>query len=342
MNDSGDPPPGSSPQEPDSGRQFGLSALSPYVKPFNWPIVLALAAIYGVIQYNIDSLKITQALQLAMTPLAALIAIGLYHILQKRVEPQSSLQDVDRAAAWITTLASLTVLFILVHVAIPEGDIRDVFGAVSAVLFMATVVLFLLARNISELSSRHWEGSDVYPPARYPLAWLVDGAVVVGLSIVVAAAVTAVNLVFDGLYSLGAPATLTIIAAVTFLYLVISIAVSGGTYGQRLAGVRVVTATRRLDRPGLLRIAFRTFLPLALFYGFYMLVYLEDEGSVSLDDGLLRYVAYSVAVLAALGLLLGNLSIAVLRNMHPQGQGLLDLIAKTVVLPADEVTAATS
>ena len=343
MEDAGDSPPDSSLPEPDTGRQFGLAALSPYAKPFNWPIILALAVAYGVIHYNIDSLKLTQALKLAMTPLAGLIAIGLYDLLKTRVEPKAPQKNVDKAAAWITSLASLTILFILVHVAIPEGDIRDALGAVSAVLFIATIVLFLLARNISDFNTRHWEGSDTYPPARYPLAWLIDAIIVIVSSTLIGAAVILfVNLVCDDRYGANAPVTLSILAAVTWIYQVAAIRLWGCTCGQRVVRVRLVTATSDLDRPGFVRVALRTLLPLAPFYAFYMLIYFEGEGSVNLDDGALRLVFGGIAVLAALGLLLGNLSIAILRNMHPQGQGLLDLIAKTVVLPVDEVTEANS
>lgn len=75
MNDSGGSLPDSSLPESDSSRQFGFAALSPYARPFNWPVVLALPVAYCAIQYNVDSLKLTQALTLAMTPLAAVVAI---------------------------------------------------------------------------------------------------------------------------------------------------------------------------------------------------------------------------------------------------------------------------
>ena len=341
MTNSEEEPPNTSPQESNNDRQFGCAPLKDYAKPFNWPIFLGLAAAYIAIHYNIDSLKLTQALKLAMTPLAGFIAIGLFDLLRMRVEPQLPLRNVDKAATWITSLASLTVLLILVHVAIPVGDIRDTLGAVSAVLLLATILLFLLARNITEFNTRHWEGNDVYPPARYPWAWLVDAIMVATLSILVAVAVGLVaNLACDDHYDLGAPATLSIVTAVSYVYQVASISLFGYTYGQRLAKIRVVKATEDLRRPSLLRTGYRTFLPLAHFYAFYMLIALEGEGNISLDGGIPAFIGGAVSLLAALGLMLGSLSIVILRNIHPQGQGLLDLIARTVVLPADEVPGA--
>lgn len=325
-------------EEPDDRELFGWKALEGYASPFNWPIVALLVVVFVATLTGVENLELTDSLKLAVTSMTVLLAADLLGLVSTRVEPQPTRsRRTDRVFSWIQASASVAIVSILVHVALPAGNARDLLAAVSAVLVLATILLVFRPRNIVEHRPRLVPEDGAYPPTRFPLAWTVDLVMSTAISIILGSLiVVAKNAVSEEIYDPKEFATFSLVCCSAYIYQIVTIRMFGCTYGQRLARIRVVTE-RQLRRPKLSTIALRTLIPIASVYTLVLAISLEATGAVNEENG----VWYSAFVVGAVFLMLlnaiGFLSLVFFRNIHPRGQGVIDLITKTVVMPADKV-----
>ena len=330
---------------------LGWSALRESAQPIGWPGYLIVVAVMILLSFYQDSLQLTQALQLALTPLTVLLAIGSLPLLRQLVTmgisdtlesaeaiPASAPKTVGEVATSVSgslaILASLNIFFILLYVALPQGELRDTLGILSAAWLFALVIFAVRIPALIRWQKEFGVG-DREPDSRVPStggkhAWVIDFViciVIVGLVPVVWGTMSSVSTTNRIQSSPVAFWAATV--APCYLYQLLSVGIWGRTVGQRAALIRVVRAANG-RRVGWSRASLRILLPMAPVYLFYLLLLLGSSDSTRSEVPFLSFALGATAVVFMLSIMLSILSNILVRNLHPRGQGVLDLIMRTV------------
>ena len=107
--------------------------------------------------------------------------------------------------------------------------------------------------------------------------------------------------------------------------------------GQRVCKVKVIrqSSGESLSLP---YASFRTLVATAPALAIFALFYLESIESISHENDIHYYSAYTAIVVVLLGLIVGGFSITLIRSEHPRGQGIVDLLVRTISIPDDGET----
>ena len=330
---------------------LGWSALRDSAQPIGWPVYLIAITVIVLLALYRESLKLTQALQLAVAPLSVLLAIGSLPLLKQLVTsglpddvesaesmpggaPNTADELVARVLGSLAILASLNILSILLYVALPRGQVQDTLGLLSVALLLAIVIFSLKIPALTRWQ-RLYGVENAAPDASVPstggkFAWVLDLAICAIIVVIVPLVWGAVTSVSPITLLQDSPMIFWISTVVPcYLYQLISVRVWGQTLGQRTAWTRVATAVSGTPL-GLWRTSLRILIPMSpvsLFYLVLLLVASDNSGS---EDSFLSYALDWTAAVFMISILLGVLSNILIRNIHPRGQGLLDLVMRTV------------
>ena len=327
----------------DSGwdtRGLGIRGLHGRADPLGWPSVIFLFLAFVVIGVSVDSLRLTKTLSLAITPLTVLLTVGgspLLRLIADRASQEKGrdFTTLEKCSMLIALTTTIAIVLILVHVALPSGQFRDVVGVTSACMILLLPIVLLRAKAILRFVKDI--GRDMNPDPPLPAranrwAWVVDTAVSIPVILVVTWLLAprieqASNEAWPGLVTFW-----TALVLFYCIYEVASLRIWGRTMGQWLVRVRVA-ASEDGERPSIARITLRTLLVTLPLFFYLLLPFMQSSESSLIENRVFSYVVVVGFSIAMIFLLLGVISLVWLREIHPRGQGLLDLVSKTVSVP---------
>ena len=321
-------------------RGLGITGLKGGAGPLGWPAVLFLFFAFVLVGVHVDSLNLTEMVKTAIAPLTVLLAVGgapLLLLIADRAEqnPNRHATTLEKCSMLIALVTALAIVSILIHILLPVGEARDVAGVTSVCLIILLPIALLRTRailNFIDSMGRGRDPSTPLPTKARRWAWVVD---LFSSGLVVLIIVWLLAPRIEGLATTAWPESVTLwtsIVVVYYVYQVLAMRTWGRTLGQQLVRVRVVSS-RSGERPGLARIMIRTFFPTLAGFFYLLLPLLESSTSSLMDSGTLPYVVSIGFALSVIMLITGVASLVWLREIHPRGQGLLDLITKTVSIP---------
>ena len=253
---------------------------------------------------------------------------------------QRSMRELGMRLAVLIILVLIFVVSLTLFLAVPTGTAKDVLivtGWSSAIaslgwLFFSDRIRDLGAkiRQFTDSNYSSWRGSS--------WSWIPDLGIWVLLTIAATlgtAATARLATVLTNRTSEDSSASLRwapIVAAIV-CYLYQSVFTSRrGTLGQALSGVRIV---RQDDfEPLSSRVAFlRTLVVSAPAIAFFVLVAINSEPSIDREYSPQDIAEIVAIIVLFLGLAVGGISKSIIRPEHPHGQGLADLLTKTICVP---------
>ena len=325
-------------------RGLGIAGLKGGAGPLGWPAVLFLIFLFVLVGVHIESLNLTEMVKTAIAPLTVLLAVGgapLLLLIADRADqnPNRQADTLEKCSMLISLVTTFAIVSILVHVLLPIGQARDLAGVTSVCLIILLPIALLRIRAIISFIDRLGRSSDPSPPlptkARR-LAWVVD---LLSSGLVVLIVVWLLAPRIERLATTAWPESVTLwtsIIVVYYVYQVIAIRAWGRTLGQQLVHVRIVSS-RNGERPRLVIIMIRTLIPALTGYFYLLLPILGSSTSSLMNSKTIPYLISFGFALSMIVLIVGVASLAWLREIHPRGQGLLDLITKTVSIPHPRV-----
>ena len=321
-------------------RGLGIAGLKGGAGPLGWPAVLFLFFTFVLVGVHIDSLNLTEMVKTAIAPLTVLLAVGgapLLLLIADRADqnPNRQATTLEKCSMLISLVTTLAIVSILVHILLPAGQARDMAGVTSVCLIILLPIALLRTRAILSFIDgigRSSDPSTPLPAKARRWAWVVD---LLSSGLIVLAIVWLLAPRIERLATTAWPAPVTLwtsIIAVYYVYQVIAIRTWGCTLGQQLVRVRIVSS-RSGERPRLVTIMIRTFIPTLAGFFYLLLPILGSSTSSLMDSRTMPYVISIGFALSMIVLIVGVASLVWLREIHPRGQGLLDLITKTVSIP---------
>ena len=233
-------------------------------------------------------------------------------------------------------LATVFALSALLLPTLQTKMARDIAAMVTISSLLAAIVWALLSTTIVNLVSQLFGPQiDNYPPRASNLPWMMDLAVWIFLTITTLLIVSVfIQSSDDGEQHLPLYPWL-IAASVCFVYQWIGTSLFGGTIGQRVCHVRILMQITGA-RLSLLYSLFRTLIVTAPALSIFTLVYLDSIDSVSHVGGIGYYSVYAAIVVFLIGMIVGGFSMVLIRTEHPRGQGVVDLLLRTISVPYAE------
>ena len=319
-------------------RCVGWRGLWSRLLPFCVLAVLFLYFLFYVSWIHRETLNLDETLKFALALPSALLVFGRPQIrsLFAIDGPQHiTTRSEQNLADWIRKGAMASLLMILFHIALPEGDVKHAIGSLSASMFVALVISIglgdIIVTLMDESDTRRQTDPLPLPPKAPTHGWIRDVLVWIAIAFV-AIIVTAVLSVIVGLDNEGTRNLIWCTMAMSFyvLYYVVSVSYGGGTIGQRKAGSRVVRQTTG-SHISFARAVFRALLlnvPMYCLLAYSSVASLHGESS----DPSFFYQVVELSAIVSLLLLVsvGALGHTVLRDVHPRGQGVVDLCSGTM------------
>ncbi len=321
-------------------RGLGIAGLKGRAGPLGWPAVLLLLFLFVLVGVHIESLHLTEMVKVAIAPLTVLLAVGgapLLLLIADRADknPNRQATTLEKCSMLIALVTTLAIVSILVHIILPVGEARDLAGVTSVCLIILLPIALLRIRAIISFIDRLGRSSDPSPPLPTKArrwAWIVD---LLSSGLVVLAIVWLLAPRIEGLATTAWPESVTLwtsIIVVYYVYQVIAIRTWGCTLGQQFVRVRIVSA-RNGGRPRLVTIMVRTLIPTLTGFLYLLFPILASSTSTLMSSKTIPYLVSLGFALSMIVLIVGVASLVWLREIHPRGQGLLDLITKTVSIP---------
>ena len=308
---------------------LGWAGLRRRTGPIGWPTILIGLTIVVVASALHESTAVTRGLTATgFLALAALVhKAWQMHDQHLRNELRGTLDATDALylVLLLATAVSTTVYFRV------SDDIREDVVTLPLFITALTVICFIRIHRISESMAHEPDvdhARDELPKSTYRWSLAVDAVV----WLLVAVAVTTLVALLaefaipmsDATYvSLAAAA----IAVSCFAYQVLMVQVLGYTLGHKVAGVRM-RSTPDGGQVGLLLSAFRTWLLMIPLFVACALVAFSADGS-SLNARPAHVLEDLAAGTLVVWIVLGSISVVWIRDLHPRGQGLLDLLTRT-------------
>ena len=323
---------------------LGWSGFRSRPAPILWVILFGSFVLISVLWSHRDVLINAPVDQKTMFALYGVIGVLLRPALRVFRSDRRMREVGLRQGVLIFLVGSLTAS-LFIFLSLPPGSPREVLVVMAGIFFLASTVWFVFSDGIRTLGTRIRQQFSIDSESRWrgsSLAWIPDLGMWVLLTIgaaLLTASVSRIASVFtvhdpNGLVAVSRYAP--IVAAVTcYLYQTVG-TYSGGTFGQCLFGVRIV---RQDDfEPISLRHAFiRTLVVSAPTLAFLVLVAIGSESPINDKYSLQDYAGIAAASVLILGITVKAISISLIRQEHPHGQGLMDLFIRTICVPRELV-----
>ena len=349
----------------DSG-ELGWKGFQRELKPLGGTALVSIGATSAISFAFADSLDLTAALEHSITLLTVLVAIGILPLIRinlwrsttddhpddtsdesasedetAQTSEHRSITDEDLVVGLVAAQAGIAILFVLVHLALPEGDVRSMSGAVAIVLTLASIATVVkctsILRYIRESSDAQETHSNL-PLGSQRVAWLIDvlAFFLTGVLVLLILGVLALCGVTLG-WAQQVPGWWSLTMGAFFVIQLGRLQLWQSTIGHRVARVKIVG----YDGHALpfWRMGVRTLLPLLPLYLTFLLDFCREVDCCFVDDwhedvnGWFGedLVVYLFGVLSV-WIILGIFSLLVMRQFHARGQGLLDILIRSVMV----------
>ena len=317
-------------------RCVGWKGLWARLLPFVVLVVLLLYVLFYVIWIHRESLSLDEALKIALVLPGALVVFDLPQVRGAFAKsPNTATPAEQKLAGWIRRAAVANVISILIHISLPDGDAKHAIGALSALSLLAILISIGIGQRVAlliEEAERRRQSDPLPLPPKAPThGWVYDVLVWCALAFLAIVATAMLSLVVgvenDGTRSL---IWCTTTMGFYFVYCIVGVSYRDGTIGHQKAGCRVVRQTTG-DRVGLARSALRALMligPVHCLLAYSSVASLEGAPN---NPGFLFQLLELSAVVSMLVLIsAGALGHIVLRDVHPRGQGVVDLCTGTL------------
>ena len=320
----------------------GLAGLRDWADPLGWKLMTPLLAVGTAVYWFHDELHLKKSLTLAVTPLTALLAvaivpwiISLMHSLSaegkdKTTDDESVQNPEDRAKLGLAAVALLNITLILVYVALPPSEPRTLIGTLSVAFLLYLLAIVISGRRTIPmlLAGPRPEPTDGAPLPRQRFAWVIDLLLLSALVVVTGAALALAS----GLLSLELSTLFWLWwgfgMAIYFLYYVLSLSICGRTFGQKRMRIRIIRWGGDEIKWG--RALLRTILGGASTISFILVSAMPDSADLGASPLAFKFLYYGSLIGFGINFILGCMSLAIVRDLHPKGQGVLDICTDTL------------
>ena len=320
----------------------GLTGLRDWAEPLGWKLMTPLLAVATAVYWFHDELHLKTSLTLAVTPLTALLAVAIVPWIislmrglnaegkDKTTDDESVQNPEDRAKLGLAVVALLNISLILVYVALPPSEPRTLIGTLSVAFFLYLLAIVISGRRTIPmlLAGPRPEPTDGVPLPGQRYAWVIDllslAALLVATGVVLAIASNLLSLELSTFYWLWWGSSMTIY----FLYYVLSLSICGRTFGQKRMRIRIIRWGGDEIKWG--RALLRALLGGASAISFILVSAMPDSTDLGASPLAFKVLYYGSAIGFGINFVLGCMSFAIVRDLHPKGQGVLDFCTDTV------------
>ena len=314
-------------------------------------LMVPVSLVVGAISVNVDERRLDGALDLAVNPLSALLAVGALFLIARfaGLSIAGGESDDESITIQIATLVAAasggTLLTIIVHRLLPDGELSKMLGATILVLILLIFVMVVVGRRVinhfERLNSTQRAKSQTLPFLQQS-AWVID--VIAWFShLLLATVVWSLTMRALGAQWVDSTYFWVLVTGTAMFHAtqVCLLGFRGFTLGHLLAGVRVANAQTGLPI-GWKRSVLRTTIPLACVYVFILFGF-EYPLGMGADVTGTRYLGLIAAsAIVITGSMASFFSCLMLRQVHTHGQGLLDLMCRTVSVTLKDEPAETN
>ena len=313
-------------------------------------LIIPVAVVVSLVSAHVDEQRLDGALDVAVNPLSVMLALGGLFLIAKLAGLNIAGGDgadeaiTNRIATLVTGASGITLFAIIVHRLLPEGDGSRMLGAFILILVLFCFAVLVAGRRVighcEKLNSAQRVKSRTLPFLQKS-AWFVD--VVAWVShILLAALIWYLAMRASGAQTVASTYFWVLVTGTAMFHAtqICLLGFRGLTLGHLLAGVRVVDS-RTGEPMGWKQAAVRTSVPVACFY-IFLLFELDYPLGMDADVDGVKYLALITASATVIAVLLASfMSYWLLREIHAHGQGLLDLMSRTVTVALKGEPAAT-
>ena len=324
---------------------FGKDGFRGSGEPLGWPAILILSTAAYLAWTHSDSIQISETLPQALNFLYVVAGISILPLIRAQLQQERPAGSVvDEAATWLAKLAIPSIVLVWVyelfdHSPALDGSLKqklnlahDIMGVASIVSLLLILFVIFKCASIRRYLDKDYAYRNPYatvPPSSRRFTWAIDASVWMLVAAVSFFLVKTVGIAVDSIGNLSAVWLWTIAFGICYLFHISCLVRCGYTVGHKFQRVRVVSVPSQ-TKPAWWISFLRTMIPVLPIYCFGYFRTRFPDRILGQGGGLIDHLYNASAGAAIVLVVVGLFSIGMVREVHLRGQGILDLMFRTV------------